>query len=281
MKSKITKKIILKIGGSLITKKDAKEFPKNMIDINRYADEYIRFDVLNRIASEIKKARQEKEFALILINGVGPFGHFLVDTYLKNKKGMILETIHDSVKLLNKKIVDCFAAQGLDLVAIHPFNVCYFASYGFDISNLWAYVMRTLEDKKIPSLHGDIVPAIGVKGRLSVYEVISGDDIAVELAKAWRADKIIMATDVDGVFNKNPKINKKANLIKKIKSGSRIKYDMNAVDVTGGLKKKVEKLKNAAGHGVNSQIINGLVKGNVKKALLDDETIGTLIVGVT
>lgn len=269
----------MKVGGSLITKKGAIDFPTNMMSISRYADEYIRLDVLNRIASEIKKARQEKEFALILINGAGPFGHFLVDAWLKNKKGMILETIHDSVKLLNKRIVDCFAAQGLDLVAIDPFNVCYFTSYGFDISNMWAYVMKVLDDKKIPILYGDIVPAIGVKGRLSVYEVISGDDIAAELAKAWRADKIIMATDVDGVFNKNPEINKRAKLIKKIKSGSRIKYVMNAVDITGGLKKKVEKLKIAASHGVNSQIINGLVKGNVKKALLDDETIGTLIVG--
>ena len=51
----------------------------------------------------------------------------------------------------------------------------------------------------------------------------------------------------------------------------------SGIDVTGGMKHKVEKMLELAEKGIKSQIINGLVPGNLKKALLDKKVKGTII----
>lgn len=270
-------KVILKLGGSLITKKDVKDFPIRIEEIEKVADEYIRLDVIERIAEEIKFSKNKKDFSLILVNGAGAFGHFLANLYIKGKKQFEAKTIHDSVLLLNRKLVSCFRGVGLQVIPIDPFNFCYFTSYGFDISNIWPLVMKTISTKQIPSLYGDIVPSIGVKGRLLAYEIFSGDELVFEIAKNWRPDSVIMATDVEGVFDKDPKIYKDAKLIKKVRKNTQISFSISETDVSGGFEKKIIKLLSLTKYGIVSQIINGLVKGNVKKALLGDKTIGSLV----
>lgn len=69
-------KIVLKLGGSILTKKDVKSFPLGIEEIKRHANEYIRHDKIKRIGKELKDALSEKIIQLILVNGVGPFGHF-------------------------------------------------------------------------------------------------------------------------------------------------------------------------------------------------------------
>jgi isopentenyl phosphate kinase len=94
------------------------------------------------------------------------------------------------------------------------------------------------------------------------------------LAKLWGADRIISVIDKDGVFDKNPDLHKDANLVKVVKGREGISFQGTTIDVTGGLENKIRKF--LAG-GVKSQIINGLVEGNVRAALLGDESIGTLV----
>ena len=95
------KTIILKIGGSVITKKAENKFS-------------VKEDSVQRIATEIKNARQKEQFQLILVHGVGPFGHTLVTKYninngvkTREEVNAFIET-HQSVALLNKIVVDIF-----------------------------------------------------------------------------------------------------------------------------------------------------------------------------
>jgi len=128
--------------------------------------------------------------------------------------------------------------------------------------------------------YGDIVPAVeGVKGNCEPYQVISGDDLVGLLAEIWGAEKIIVATDVDGLFHKDPKMFKDAALIKELRSKDRMAISKSGkkIDVTGGMEGKVRKLRIIAEKGIKSQIINGLEMDNLKKALSGDESIGTLI----
>lgn len=269
-------KIILKLGGSLITKKDAEDFPFEIGRIRFSAENYMRLDAIKRIADEVVSAKREKEFSLILINGAGPFGHFLVKKYLENKKLFDVKTIHYSVAILNGKLIGCFGSD-IKLKSIAPFDTCYLTKIGFDVSTLWTAVGQALNKNTIPSTYGDIVPTIGVAGRLGNYEVISGDDLAIGLAKFWKPDRIVMVTDVDGVYTKDPKTNEDAQLIKRLDEKTRIEYGKILIDVSGGIGSKVRKLLSVKVFGVKSQIINGLVENNIKNVLLGDEDIGTLI----
>lgn len=266
----------MKLGGSLITKKSTEDFPFEMGRIRFSAENYMRLDVIKKIVDEITSVKREKEFSLILINGAGPFGHFLVKKYIEKKKLFDVKTIHYSVFILNEKLIRCFG-NNLKLKSIAPFDTCYLTNAGFDVSSLWTQVEQTLNKNIIPSTYGDIVPTMGMTGRLGNYDVISGDDLAVGMARFWKPDKIIMVTDVDGVYTKDPKTNKDAQLIKRLDEKTRIEYSSNTIDVSGGIESKVKKLLITKEFGVKSQIINGLVENNVRNVLLGDESIGTLI----
>lgn len=257
-------KIVLKLGGSLITKKDVKNFPLEIEEIKQRADEYIHLNEIKRIGKEIKEAMNEKPIQLILINGAGPFGHFLV------KRNRPDDDVRASVKLLNEKLVSELRKIGIDIVPIPPSESCEFSNEKFDISYLWEVGDVLLEEGKTLSTYGDML-----KGG----KVISGDDLIVLLAEHWQADKIITATDVDGVFTKDPKIHDNVKLIKHLSGdeNGEVEYTINNIDVTGGMASKVKKLKQAASRGIKCQIINGLEEGNIKAALLGDESIGTLI----
>lgn len=251
-------RIVLKLGGSAITKKYLNSFPLDIDEIKSRADEYIRVDVVKRQGREIYDAMGISKFKLILVNGVGPFGHYLVE------KRQPLATVHESVAYLNKKFIE-YLGKGLKLESIAPNETCLWDGERFAIDNLWNRAQSILNAGGIPSTYGDIL-----KG----YKVISGDDLAVMLAKLWHADKIICAANVDGVFTKNPGLYKDAKLIKVISERKEIAFEKTTADVTGGLESKVEKLLSS---GIKSQIVNGLVKGNVKAALTGDESLGTLL----
>ncbi len=268
--------VIVKLGGSLVSKKDVKEFPLTFEEIKKYADEYIRAHNVIRIGREISETLKEKPMRLVLINGAGPFGHFVVRGYLDHKVEDIM-TIHDSVEFLNKKLIELMKGKHLPLHAIHPIKTCKLTKNGFDISGLNEKISAM--KNKIPFTYGDILPAVGVKGRLGTHDIISGDDLAVEIAKALNAKRIIMVTDVDGVFTKDPKINRNAKFIPKLTDEkAKVDYSMTVTDVTGGFASKIKKLFVAKKHGIESQVINGLTRDNVKKALLGDESIGTSII---
>ena len=258
------KKIVLKLGGSILTKKDTDDFPTEIQRIKDEGDEYIRYYVIRKVGNELKEALEQDNIELILVNGAGPFGHFLV------KHGNPDEEVRESVRHLNNRLVSELKKIGLKIVPVAPSKSCEFTGGEFDISYLWELTGTLLEEGKILSTYGDV---------LDGGKVMSGDDLVVMLAKEWKADKIITATDVDGVFTKDPKINEDAEFIGCLGSDSNgnVEYATNDIDVTGGMAAKVEKLKSAAKQGIECRIINGLKRGNIKAALLGDESVGTLI----
>jgi isopentenyl phosphate kinase len=261
-------KIVLKIGGSIITERESENFPLAIEEIRLRADAYVRFDEIRRIGRELKEALDEIPTRLVLINGVGPFGHFLA------KHNRPADEVQESDRLLSEKLVSELRKIGLDIVPIPPPESCEFAGGKFDIDYLWEIAEMLLEEGKIPSTYGDM---------LGSGKIISGDDLAELIAERWHADRIIVATDVDGIFTKNPADCKDARLLKRIAAGdtkadAKVEYTISKIDVTGGMQSKVEKMKRAAAAGIECRIINGMKPGNIKAALLGDESFGTSIV---
>jgi isopentenyl phosphate kinase len=247
-------KIVLKLGGSAITEKDVRDFPTDINEIEKRADEYMLVDHIRRQGRELHEAISGCGCSLVLINGAGPFGHHLVNTKQP------LEVVHKSVECLNRRLIE-HLNNNLDTVPIAPFDTCKWKDGKFNVGNLWSEVKKVMENGRIPSTYGDIL-----KG----YKVISGDDLAVLLAGLWHADKIIMASDIDGVYSDF----ETKEVVTIIRGGEDIEFKDSHVDVTGGLSAKLRKLQSTK---IKSQIINGLVPENIKKAILGDESIGTLV----
>ena len=254
----------MKIGGSVITHKD-----ENLLKAKE--------DMIRDIVKEIKSSKNDR---LVFVHGAGPFGHKLVTDYgIKN--GLYSEKdiegfvrTHNSVEDLNKVIANTFREEGLLGFPVQP-SACIVQDnkkiISFDIS-----IIKSLLDMDvIPIMYGDVVIDRSLKG-----SVVSGDAVLAYLAKHLNVDKILLGSDVDGIFTADPKRNPDAVLIERIDSSN---FDeviekvegAKTVDVTGGMKKKLLEMK----ENLNNKkiiIFNANKQGNVSKALLGEE-VGTTI----
>ncbi|MCP6719330.1 MAG: isopentenyl phosphate kinase [Patescibacteria group bacterium] len=256
--------IILKIGGSIITHKD-KRGPE------------VNFKNLRRIVNQLVGVKKR----LILIHGAGSFGHQIVKRTGINKgikKYKDLVSFAETQRLqndLNSIITKKLIEKGLPAFPYQASSHTITAKGRLVRMDLEA-IKGLLSLNMIPVLYG--VPTYDTKQGCSI---LSGDQIASFLAERLKATKIIMASDVDGVFTDNPKKNKKAKQIKEInrKNFEEIKKTLgqsSSTDVTGGMLGKVLELIKTAKKGIPAQIIDGVKKDNIKKALLGKK-VGTII----
>lgn len=264
--------IILKLGGSILTEKDSSN-PK------------INFKNLDRIAIEIKDFLKDynlKNDGLIIIHGAGSFGHpyaekykigepFLDKEYPKKRIGFSIT--HNSVNKFNGLISNRFIENNIPVVPIPPSSIIKTSnkrvSY-FNLDLIESYIFQGF----LPVLYGDVV--LDDKLKLAV---LSGDQILSYLAKNLKFEKVILATDVDGVFNRNPKLHDDAKLIEILNSFEDLdSFDSTtSVDVTGGMFGKIQELFELADVGIESMIINAQTPNLIKNALQGVEVKGTLI----
>ena len=267
--------IILKIGGSILTKKDL-------------AKPEVDFDNLNRVASEIKEAIYSNNFnhdlvdGLVFVHGAGSFGHppakkhkigqpFKEEEYLEKRIGFA--EIQNEVKKLNSIICDVFIQHGIPCVAIPPSAFITTHNkrvYDFNLNLIKEYIKEGF----VPVIYGDVVLDNDIK-----MAVISGDQVIQYIAKFLKSDRIVLGTDVDGVYTKNPKTHDDAVHIDKVSSIKDIEAleSTTNVDVTGGMVGKVKELLELANLGIESEIIDASEPGSISKALQGMEVRGTKI----
>lgn len=261
--------IILKLGGSVITKKEAQ---KPTLDHKN----------LKRIAKEISDSLPS---SLIIVHGAGSFGHPLAKKYKigaptnkeeLQRKMMGFSITQRWVKLLNIHVCDALRKEDIPVVSIQPSS--FILAYNGRIKHADPRIIISyLERGFIPVTHGDVVLDTDEKLKMSV---LSGDQIIKYLGEILKPDRVILGTDVDGVFDKDPKKHPDAKLLKRIKSPKDIKYHPGtSEDATGAMLGKIRELLLLAEKGVTSKIINANKPGNIKRALLGQELKGTIIDG--
>lgn len=237
----------------------------------------VRKNLLKKVARTIKQAQKKKRFDLVLIHGVGSVGHQMAHRYgLKdgtknnNKKwyGALQTRVMD--QKLNSAIAEIFVSEGLRVVSANTASLVIQKNKvisGFDIE----VIKESVEQNCIPLLYGDMVfdKNLGMT-------ICSGDALAPYLAKKLHAQKILFATDVDGIFDKDPYLHKNAQLIEKINlkeigKKNNIKLsDSHNTDVTGGLAGKIKNI--AFKHNASLQLIeifNGLIEKNYSRIFLE------------
>jgi isopentenyl phosphate kinase len=255
---------ILKIGGSVITDKFS-EVPK------------VNLENLKRISKEISAWNRDE--GLIVVHGVGSYGHVIVKRTGIDKgistKGQ-LGDFAETQRLQNE--LNCIVTKHLidEGVPAFPFQASASAimNSGKLVKMCATTAGRLVRIGMVPVPYG--VPAYDENQKCSI---LSGDEIAPYLAVKLKARRIIHATNVDGIFTSDPNKNSDAKLIREINSGNIHQVrdwltGSTATDVTGGMYKKVSEL---LGIGIESQIVNALIPGNVTKALRGEAVLGTII----
>ena len=108
------------------------------------------------------------------------------------------------------------------------------------------------------------IPVVNENDTIATSEIKYGDNdrLASRVAQITNADTLILLSDVDGLFTKNPKIFKDAKLIKRVNNLIKDIKDINIKGInefgSGGMNTKIEAAKICNLSGCNMIIANGL-----------------------
>jgi len=244
---------IIKLGGSVITKKDKK------YETDR--------DSLCRIADYLKISKP-----LVIIHGGGSYGHYMVFSIIQEKKkleDMDLSQISYIMDKLNHEVIQCLLEKGIPAVSFPPHSMCRIINGKIlcNLDTLREAVARGL----VPVLFGDSVLS---DDRI---EIVSGDTLMVLVANELGIKRLYFLTDVDGLYEDMD--TKKIVRRLKVSKNEEIRLDLrgsSSIDVTGGMKAKIESLKNLL-PGSKAYILNGRNNDHLYKALIKGENPSTLI----
>jgi isopentenyl phosphate kinase len=250
--------VIVKLGGSVITEK------KHELSA--------RPRVIDRISSELSDFRDE----LIIIHGAGSFGHPIVKKYgIGLGHGDFRRVGVSETKLalmeLNSLVVRSMKRHRIPAVPFMPSSFMT-AEEGRITSMQIEPLKRLVDTAYVPVLHGDLIvdSAWGVS-------VVSGDQMAIQLAKDLSASKIMFGCDVDGVFRSDPRSDSNAELVRRIKYSELNKWiakvgGSTGTDVTGGMRGKLTESARLVDQRTPVTIFN-LSKRNNLSQLLNGEEI--------
>jgi len=287
--------IILKLGGSILTNKDSSKSEVNYTNLNRIAKEIKDSNVSNFTQTNDLNKDDLPDLLdyLIIIHGAGSFGHpsakeykigepFKEEEYPKKRIGF--SKTQNSVKKLNTIICDALISEGIPCVSMQASSFITTKNKRITSFNL-ELLEEYLQEGFIPVIYGDVVLDRDLK-----IAVLSGDQILQYIAKNINlkkfkgskintSKKVILGTDVEGVFTKNPKKYNDAKHIEELNSLEEIeKFDSTTnIDVTGGMIGKIKELLELADLGIESKIVNANEPGTIFKVLNNKEVKSTII----
>jgi len=125
-----------------------------------------------------------------------------------------------------------------------------------------------------------VVPIINENDTVTVDEIKIGDNdtLAALLASLVEADILIILTDIDGLYDKDPRIYKEAKIIEVVEEFSdelfKIAGSAGTKRGTGGMYTKIQAAKICWNSGVKMIIANGKID-NVLNQIANGEKIGT------
>lgn len=253
---------VIKLGGSAVTVKDRPRV--------------LRSDVVLRLFREIGRYRSERrEGGMVLVHGGGSFGHPVVKSCVSRcgriDEGCFVETA-DSMDTLNHILRRYAIAVGLRVVSLPPRSFCTIVA-GYPSCRIEA-LAALLERGLTPLTYGDVVASD------EGFEVLSGDTLAWYIARELGASEIVFVTDVDGLYDRDPKTYPSARRIARASIDEVLGYlsgSSSEVDVTGGMLRKLYEGRRLGLRGVKVKIVSGLAEGELYNALASDNFAGSIV----
>ena len=250
--------IILKLGGSLLTDKN-KPFS-------------IREDVVKNAVSQIIKANEK----LILIHGGGSFGHPLakkfsiskgLDNSIPNQILGVAQT-HQSMNKFNTYLINHFLERNYPVLSIQASSIFIKDSKVTSTKSL-DVIESALNLGIMPILYGDII-----LDKQGSFSIISGDEIILALCqnlRSYNISKVVFAMESDGLYINDKDNSDNCKLVTECYSNELDRLSLadlgQKIDVTGGIRGKLDFIKTICKSKIPVQLINGLIEGNIHKSL--------------
>ncbi len=245
---KNSKKIVIKIGSSLL------------IDNNKR----IRKTWLSSFAKDIKKLKSKNQRIIIVTSGAIALGCKKMNL---NKKNLKLDQSQAIASIGQIELMNLFSQT--------------FSKYNLNISQILITLDDTEERRRSINAKRTLenlfelnyIPIVNENDTIATSEIKYGDNdrLASRVAQISNSDTLILLSDVDGLYTKNPKIFKDAKLIKKVNDLSKDlkKTYIKGVNEygSGGMQTKIEAAKICQLAGCSMIIANGLYSNPISKII--------------
>lgn len=245
--------VVLKIGGSVLTFKDRPLSLRTSL-LDSYAD------MLYMLWNE--------GYRFVLVLGGGSYGHYYVNFYRGSGNRVLVSKTSRIMAKLALIVQDIFESKGLAPIVYPPHAYC--RPRGLIPGCNWSIVNDALAGDLLPITYGDVYPEKGG------YGIVSGDELAAEAACSLRAERLVYATSVDGVYAGE-------RLVEKVEGVDEVRrllgYAMggSGVDVTGGMARKLKAVIEAGCRGLRVYIVNGFRVERVAEAVRGGSPKGTIV----
>ena len=246
-----SKIIVIKIGSSLLVDKNQK----------------VRKKWLSSFAKDILKLKDKNKKIVIVSSGAIALGCKKMNF---NKRNIKLDKSQAIASIGQIELMNLFSQ--------------IFSKYSLNISQILLTLQDTEERRR--SLNAkrtfenlfelDFIPVVNENDTIATSEIKYGDNdrLASRVAQITNADTLILLSDVDGLYTKNPKKFKEAKLIKKVNN---INKDLNKIYTkgvnefgSGGMQTKIEAAKICQLSGSNMVIANGLFENPISKIIKEN-----------
>jgi isopentenyl phosphate kinase len=226
---------LLKLGGSVITDK-TKPFTA-------------RLDLIERVAAEIKNALADRgdDLRLIIGHGSGSFGHEAAAKYQTHLGAVGPDSwlgfaeVAAAAANLNNIVMEALRDVGVPAIKFQPSastrtrgeQLMYFETFP---------IKEVLQHGLTPVVYGDV--SVDANQGMSI---VSTETLFDNLARELSPDRIILAGQVDGVYEADPLATPAAEVIDSIDSSNWEEVEAmlagsHGVDVTGGMFSKVRDM---------------------------------------
>lgn len=225
-----------------------------------------------RLAGELATAARP----LVIVHGAGSYGHVIAQEHELSRgddgdaaRRQAFAQVHADVRELTSLLLAALREAGVPAVSHSTYDLARLDG-GKLLSFHAPAIAETLRAGFVPVLSGD-----GVLDASRGFGILSGDVLMVELAKAFRPDRAVFATDVDGIYDQWPG----GKLLSRVHAEHTVigSGAPERADVTGAMQGKLARARDVAKWGVPVTVVNGLAPGRVADALAGKEVVGTLI----
>jgi len=251
--------ILIKLGGSVITDKTQYR------TFNR--------DTVRRLCKEIKDSGKD----VVIVHGAGSFGHVLAKEFSLQKgykypdQIPAVARVQYDVRELNQMIIRELLDAGMPAVSI-PTGSCFMMNKGKLILDEPDVLLSASGMGIMPVMFGDVV-----FDESNGFGICSGDQIIEVLCDLFKPERVIFVSDVDGLFDKDPKTNPGAKLLPEVTSEilKKVSSSSKVDDVTGGVRAKMEAMLRITSPDRDCILVNGSVPGRLCSLLKGERVIST------
>ena len=243
--------IIVKLGGSVIT------------DKTEYRT--FRHDIVSRLAKEIADSGKK----VLIVHGAGSFGHIvskendLMNGYKDPAQIPAMARVMADTRELSAMVVEELLKVGIPAVSVPP-GSCFVLEDGRLAIENDEVITRLLDLGIIPVMFGDVCT-----DRKRKFSIVSGDQIMERLCQKLDPEMAVFVSDVDGLYDRNPKNDPKARMYGLVTRETMSEIDMSSDvdDVTGGIRGKMESMLRMTNSKRKCILINGNAPGRLLSLL--------------